>query len=427
LNTILLITISALLIAGASFIIIRRKAAGVRVEASQSSRVDSPSADMVEAKTDLGCDFALFDENGMSLLECREIERIPARTHTLGSSGSGIERVKHLAADLFKGAASVPGRTVEVVFKPEIQRGLTEGTYSLMRTKSGEILADAVDTSGKVVGKARLMRGGKAKQLAGGAFQLVSIAVAQSHLADIEKSLGVIKDSIAEVIERQENEDKARITGAFDYIKEIASHMRELRCPDELPQHKMNTIEGVIKDSYAWRNKLVEDMTSLIRQISTLTDSDTFGTGDTFNKLKGLVERVRPLLARRELFLNLASALDFVTAYLDPTQRNYSRMSVDEDRWSDLLEQFRNAVSVQESALMGKAFWNSGETLQLRKDKLRSMTSDYHRLGNDQQASYLKVRYALNESMSRLIDPSGNVRIAIAFDCQGNVGSAAIL
>ena len=426
-NTILLITISALLIAGASFIIIRRKAAGVRVEASQSSRVDSPSADMVEVKTDLGCDFALFDENGMSLLECREIERIPARTHTLGSSGSGIERVKHLAADLFKGAASVPGRTVEVVFKPEIQKGLTEGTYSLMRTKSGEILADAVDTSGKVVGKARLMQGGKAKQLAGGAFQLVSIAVAQSHLADIEKSLGVIKDSIAEVIERQENEDKARITGAFDYIKEIASHMRELRCPDELPQHKMNTIEGVIKDSYAWRNKLVEDMTSLIRQISTLTNSDTFGTGDTFNKLKGLIERVRPLLARRELFLNLASALNFVTAYLDPTQRNYSRMSVDEDRWNDLLEQFRNAVSAQESALMGKAFWNSGETLQLRKDKLRSMTSDYHRLGNDQQASYLKVRHALNESMSRLIDSSGNVRIAIAFDGQGNVGSAAIL
>lgn len=426
-NTILLVTISALLIVGASFIIIRRKGVGVRTVASQSRRVDSLSTNMLEGKIDLGCDFALFDDNGMSLLECREIERIPARTHTIDSSGSGIERVKHLAADLFKGAASVPGRTVEVVFKPEIQKGLTEGTYSLMRTKSGEILADAVNSSNRVVGKARLMQGGKAKQLAGGAFQLVSIAVAQSHLADIEKSLGVIKDSIAEVIERQENEDKARITGAFDYIKEIASHMRELRCPDELPQHKMNAIEGVIKDSYAWRNKLVEDMSSLIRQISTLTDSDTFGTGDTFNKLKGLIERVRPLLARRELFLNLASALDFVTAYLDPAQRNYSRMSVNEDLWNDLLEQFRTAVSDRESVLMGKAFWNSDETLQLRKDKLRSITSDYHRLGNDQQASYLKVRHTLNESISRLIDSNGNVRIAIAFDGQGNVGSAAIL
>ncbi|WP_267102818.1 hypothetical protein [Xanthomonas sacchari] len=426
-NTILLITILVLLTVGASFIIIRRKAASARIEASEPSRVDSPSVGMLGAKTDLGCDFALFDDNGMSVLECREIERIPARTHTLDSSGSGIERVRHLAADLFKGAASVPGRTVEVVFKPEIQKGLTEGTYSLMRTKSREILADAVDSSNKVVGKARLMQGGKAKQLAGGAFQLVSIAVAQSHLADIEKSLGVIKDSIAEVIQKQENEDKARITGAFDYIKEIASHMRELRCPDELPQHKMNTIEGVIKDSYAWRNKLEEDMSSLIRQISTLTDSDTFGTGDTFNKLKGLIERVRPLLARRELFLNLASALDFLTAYLDPAQRNYSRMSVNEEPWNDLLEQFREAVSVREAALLGKAFWNSGETLQLRKDKLRSMTSDYHRLGKDQQASYLHARHALNESMSRLIEPSGNIRIAIAFDDQGGVGSAAIL
>lgn len=426
-NTILLVTISILLIAGAALFISRRKSAVTRVVASEPSHVDSSPASMFEAERDLGCEFALFDDNGTSLLECREIESIPARTHALDSSGSGIERVKHLAADLFKGATSVPGRTVEVVFKPEIQKGLTEGTYSLMRTKSGEILADAVDSSNKVVGKARLMQGGKARQLAGGAFQLVSIAVAQSHLADIDKSLGAIKDSITEVIERQENEDKARITGAFDYVKEIASHMRELRCPDELPQQKMNTIEGVIKDSYAWRNKLEEDLSSLIKQISTLTDSDTFGTGDTFNKLKALIERVSPLLRRRELFLNLASGLDFVTAYLDPAQRNYSRMSVNEERWNDLLDQFRNAISEQESTLMGKAFWNSGETLQLRKDKLKSMTSDYHRLGNDQQASYLKVRDALNESMSRLIDPSGKVRIAIAFDGQGGVGSAAIL
>ena len=357
-------------------------------------------------------------------MSCRAI---PARTHTLDSSGSGIERVRHLAADLFKGAASVPGRTIEVVFKPEIQRGLTEGTYSLMRTKSGEILADAVNSSNKVVGKARLMQGGKAKQLAGGAFQLVSIAVAQSHLADIEKSLSVIKDSIAEVIERQENEDKARITGAFEYIKEIASHMRELRCPDELPQQKMNAIEDIIKESYVSRIKLEEDMSSLISKISALTDSDTFGTGDTFNKLKGLILRVEPLLARRECFLHLASALDFVTAYLDPAKRNYSRMSVNEERWNDLLEKFRGAVSARNAALLGKAFWNSSETLQLRKDKLISMTSDYHRLGMDQQASYLKVRHTLGESMSRLIEPSGNVRIAIAFDGQGDVGSAAIL
>ena len=224
-----------------------------------------------------------------------------------------------MAADLFKGTASVPNKTVEIIFKPEIHQGLGDGTYTLMKTKTGEVLADAVDSSGKIVGKGRLIQGGKARQLASGAFQLVSIAVAQSHLADIERSLSAIKDSISEVLERHENEDKARITGAVDYLGEIATHMKELRCPDELSQQKRNAIESIIKDSYSWRNKLEEDMASLINNILNLRDLDTFGTGDTFERLKSLIERMRPLLKRRELFLNLSSAINFVTAYIDPT------------------------------------------------------------------------------------------------------------
>lgn len=296
-----------------------------------------------------------------------------------------------------------------------------------MKTKSGEVLADAVDASNKIVGKARLIQGGKAKQLAGGAFQLVSIAVAQSHLADIERSLSAIKHSISEIIERQENEDKARITGAFDYLREISAHMKELRCPDELPLQKRNAIEVIIKDSYSWRNKLEEDMTSLVSQISSLQDLDTFGTGDTFERLKILIEKIKPLLKRRELFLNLASAINFVTAYLDPAKREYSKIDINETYWVDLIDQFKNAVINKESEPMGKSFWNSSETLQLRKDKLRSLSSDHHRIGIDQQENYLSLRSSLTESMSRFIDKRGNVRIAISFDEQGVVDSAAIL
>lgn len=383
--------------------------------------------DLSKVPADPGFDLSLFDENGVKVLESKEIEKIPARSYPVDSSSSAINRVKHLAADLFKGAASVSNKTVEVVFKPEIHQGLIDGTYTLMRTKSGEVLADAVDSSNKIVGKARLIQGGKAKQLASGAFQLVSIAVAQSHLADIERSLTAIKSSIAEVLERQENEDKARITGAFDYLREIATHMKELRCPDELPQQKRNAIEGIIKDSYSWRNKLEEDMTSLIDEISNLTNLDTFGTGDTFERLKSLIEKIRPLLKRRELLLNLASAINFVTAYLDPAKREYSKINVNEDRWLGQIGQFKDAVLSRESALLSKAFWNSSETLQLRKDKLRSLSYDYHRTGNDQQAEYLALRSNLAENMSRLIDSGGNVRIAMSFDSQGNIGRAAIV
>lgn len=72
-------------------------------------------------------------------------------------------------------------------------------------------------------------------------------------------------------------------------------------------------------------------MASLVKQISSLTDLDTFGAGDTFESLKRLVEKINPLLKRRELFLNLASAINFVTAYLDPAKREYSKIDVSGD------------------------------------------------------------------------------------------------
>ncbi len=397
---------------------------GSRNAFKQMERESHNNSELIE---DSGLDLAIFNENGFKIFESKEIEKIPDRAFLVESSSSAIGRVTHLASDIFKGAASIPNKTVEVVFKPEIHQGLADGTYTLMKTNTGEVLADAVDSSGTIVGKGRLIQGGKARQLAGSAFQLVSIAVAQSHLADIEKSLGAIKDIITEVLERHENEDRARITGAFDYLREIAAHMKKLRCPDELPQQKRNTIEGIIKDFHSWRNKLEEDTSSLIRQISSLIDLDTFGTGNTFERLKALIERVKPLLERRELLLNLASAINLVTAYLDPAQREYSKISINESKWTELIESFKSAVVDRESTLMKKAFWNSSETLQLRKDKLRAMASDYHRIGYEQQVNYLNLRNSINDSMSRLIDPSGNVRIAISFNGQGNVSNAAIL
>lgn len=428
-NTTLLI-IAFIFLATLSFFLLlvfkRKKVDGSIVSSVRTHMSDEPN--YVSKKTgEIGCDLALFDEDGVKWIESREIENIPARAHTIDLSSNAMSRVKHLASDLFSGAASIPSKTVEVVFKPVIHQGLSDGTYTLMRTKTGEVLADAVDTSGKIVGKGRLVQGGKARQMASGAFQLVSIAVAQSHLADIERSLSAVKDSISEVLEKQENEDKSRITGAFDYLIEVAAYMKELRCPDELSQQKRNAIEEIIKDSYSWRNKLEEDITSLTSQISSTTDSDTFGTGDTFDKLKSLIEKIKPLLKRRELFLNFASAINFVTAYIDPAQREYSKISINETRWGELIDCFKDAVWNRETTLMGKSFWNSNETLQLRKDKLRSLSSDYHRIANDQQANYLVLSTSLAESMSRLIDPSGNVRIAIAFDDKSNISSAAIL
>ncbi|MNC23602.1 hypothetical protein D3C75_716320 [compost metagenome] len=374
-----------------------------------------------------GCELALVDENGAVVIQSSEIRSIPAHAHRLDASGSTLHRVRHLASDLFKGVTGIPNKTVELVFKQDIQQGLADGTYTLMKTKSGEVLADAVDSSGTIVGKGRVLQGGKVRQLASGAFQLVSIAVAQSHLADIERSLGSIKSSVAELLSRQENEDKARISGAIDYFQEIAEHMKQLRTPDELSQQKCNAIEGVIRDFYTWRNKLNEDLSTLIDQIANLKDQDSFGTGSTYNALKEQVEKVKPLLRRRDLLLQIASAANFITAYLDPTQTQFSRAQLDDGAWVRLVEEFK-AMSVKKSAEhLSSALFNSNEILSLRKAQIQGLASEHSALAIEQQKGYEQVMRNLNQNVHKLMGIDGNIRIAITFDDQGEIRDSAII
>lgn len=374
-----------------------------------------------------GCELTLVDENGAVIIQSSEIRGIPVHAHRLDASDSTLNRVRHLASDLFKGAAGIPNKTVELVFKQDIHQGLADGTYTLMKTRSGEVLADAVDSSGTIVGKGRVIQGGKVRQLASGAFQLVSIAVAQSHLADIERSLGSIKSSVAELLSRQENEDKAKISGAIDYLQEIAEHMKQLRTPDELSQHKCNTIEGVIRDFYTWRNKLDEDLSSLVDQIRNLKDKDSFGTGDTYSSLKDQVEKVKPLLERRDLLLQIASAINFITAYLDPTQTKFSRAQLADGGWVRLVEDFKASSVAKSTEHLSSALFNSNETLSLRKALIKGLASEHSALAIDQQKKYEQVMRNLNQNVHKLVGGDGSIRIAIAFDDQGGIRDSAVI
>ena len=61
------------------------------------------------------CELILLDECGIKIMESWEINQIPARSHRLSSSDAALNRVRHLATDLFKGATGVPKKTVEIV------------------------------------------------------------------------------------------------------------------------------------------------------------------------------------------------------------------------------------------------------------------------------------------------------------------------
>ena len=203
--------------------------------------------------------------------------------------------------------------------------------------------------------------------------------------------------------------------------------MKELRGPEELSQQKKIQIENIIRDSYTWRNELEGEVSSLTNEISNLKSLDTFGTGATFDRLKGLLEKVKPLLERHELLINLASATNFVTAYLDPAQCEFSRVKPESDNWEGLVNNLNHIVKTKSSDRLSKAFWTSNELLRLRKVEIDTLADKHLDIAIAQQKSYEQLTNVLEKNLGSLIGLDGKIRVAISFDEHGEVKDAAIL
>lgn len=369
----------------------------------------------------------LVDSEGVVVMNVEEMSGIPFTARRLDSSSDGINRLGQLASDFLKAGVSIPGKTIRLVFKPEIAQGLKDGTYTLMRTKSGEVLADAVDVSGQVAGKGRIVQAGSARQLAAGAFQLVSIAVAQAHLADIERSLGKIKSGISELIDRLETTDQSNISGAIAYLSEIAQHMKDVQRPVELSSEKSHVIESINHMGFAWRNKVQGDLADLTRRVRELADKDTFGTGNTHKELLDLVRKIQPLLGRYGLLLQLAAVTNMIVTYLDPSDRKYTRMRPEVEEWVRLVDMFRSEAVAKANALLQKSHFTSDELLDYRRTEIHRLVNERETEARLQTSNFAALMERLDQNTQQLTHGNGEVSLALRYNNDGVVVDAAFV
>lgn len=183
-------------------------------------------------------DLVVLGVNGEVMLACREIDYLPPSPHPdEEENGVALNRARQLSTDLIRGSMMLPGKTVEIVFDPAIQRGLSSGTFEVVKVASGDgqrLMARTVDSK-KFVGQGRFIAAGKLKQLGVGAFHIVSIAVAQAHLAEINKNLEEIKGGIKDIRDFMEIKDNAQLTGTVEYLEYIVDFIRRMDSPDQLP------------------------------------------------------------------------------------------------------------------------------------------------------------------------------------------------
>ncbi|WP_333966885.1 hypothetical protein [Burkholderia orbicola] len=172
-----------------------------------------------------GINLDFIDSTGNVVFNTRELPRFPSDAVILDDThGVALARGRQLAADVFKGSLGLPNKTVEIVFDPDIQRKLAEGTLEVVPAIGGgtRAMARRVD-NGQIAAHGRVLEGGRVRQMAAGAFQLLSIAVAQSHLDDISRNLISIKNEIAGIREQLHINAKSRLTGTVDYLSRVVA------------------------------------------------------------------------------------------------------------------------------------------------------------------------------------------------------------
>lgn len=126
-------------------------------------------------------------------------------------------------------AAMSSGEVYKMVASPEILKGIADGTLKLDSTARGVVSDVRNVVSGNYAGKAEFTRfdGDLAKgaTAALGAFQLVSFAVGQYHLMEIQGSLAAIEVAVGGLDQRFDSLERRALIEAEDTMRSVVSHV----------------------------------------------------------------------------------------------------------------------------------------------------------------------------------------------------------
>lgn len=310
--------------------------------------------------------------------------------------------ISHLLSDITKGTISVSNKTIELVFSPEVIEGIKNGNLYIAE---GRAWVKNVTTE-RFAGHAHIVEVGQTAQFLTGGYQLLSIAVAQSHLADIEKRLYSIDNSLKQIIEKLELEDKSRIQGAISYIKSILENIKKNDYKKELSPAQKNQIEQKNSDILHWRDKLLLEFDILVNDVYKIGNIDTFGTENIFNELKKVIkDRINPLKDRYSLLIELNLLLTILIKYIDPEDKEFTKIDINLDEFSKKIELISKSIEDKQQSKL-KSIFNKDYTLEDRKKVLDLLQNkykdDFNNLSADYKDKVLNIDNAFNISNNNM-------------------------
>ncbi len=277
-----------------------------------------------------------------------------------------LQNIKHLISDITKGIIGTSNQTVELVFSPEVQKGLANGTYKLLDNRA--IVVNS--TGGRIKEHATILKSGQGKQLLTGGYQLLSVAVAQSHLADIEKRLKNIENTLNDIKTHLENDDISKLLGSIKYI------ISEVKNESDLTDIRKNKIEDIKYKAFQWREKLSLEISDCLKKIKNIQHKDTFGTENMYKEIASIIkDDMSRLKYKYELLMELHILLTMLDNFINPSENGFKIIELDLEDISRKIQDFYPSLEDKYGLL--KSMFNQNDTLEGRKKTLNILQNNY--------------------------------------------------
>lgn len=298
------------------------------------------------------------------VLSLTPISKAPAEGwYPVDDSGSGISRlnpVLQAVPNLAVAHNVATTRYMEVVINGQL----------IPAADGNGLRAIAKGVDGKFVENARLFEPTQLSNVVNAAvlFQVVSVAVAQKHLADISRKLSDIKAGIDRIQRFQANQRRAVLTGATRYFEQVAPSI----LAGELSEPVRHEIERHETGLLQVQDHLMEDIRQESRDILNLKDTDTFGSKGMQDAIRKHQELLEDLYQQLLLCIRArACGWQLLLVYPGGDRLKEDRKrSIQEslgflNESGDLLRQTDQFMRQKVKSL--SAFWNTAATLNERK------------------------------------------------------------
>lgn len=199
-------------------------------------------------------------------------------------------------------------------------------------------------------------------------WQVVSVIVAQKHLADISKKLVAIKAGLDEIQHFLEEKRFSRIEQTYKSILVIKESIEQGEIPSAASNEYDRRDDGL--------SEIFSHLCAEYRRVAETPaeHSDSFGTEELTANSKGKINKLKNISQQIEFCLKVRIALWYAWSLCPGDQKiksvKISAILGEIERYSNLIDYLEKGVKADVERI--KSFWNTGKTETDRKNQIRA-------------------------------------------------------